>query len=685
VVQRLPEPEAPVTAISGMRADRARLLAKLGIRTVADLLRYTPRAYQDLSRITPVAELRIGEVQTVRVTVQSVRRRVTYRKAMHIVEMDAADASGAVSAVWFNQPYMADKMHPGDRLFLAGRVDLDHGRALFNSPSWDRDTFGPAGASNTARLVPVYPETSGITSRMLRTYIRPLLPLADRLPDVLPADARARQDLLPLDRAIRQAHFPDSGELAEAAGRRLQFDEAFVLQLLMAREKRRLKSEPGTQIPFDEEAARAFVASLPFALTQAQRRAAWEILRDMDSPRPMNRMLEGDVGSGKTVVAAFCCHMAARAGFQSVLMAPTEILARQHHRTMSALLEPHGWQVELAVGSARVRERRRLRESMAGGLSHIAVGTHALIQEDIEFVRLGLAIVDEQHRFGVGQRKLLREKGHGAPDFLSMTATPIPRTMHLVLFGDLDLSVLDELPPGRPPVRTRVVRPDERRATFEQISARLRQGRQAFIICPLIEVSERLEARAATREYEALAQGELREHRLGLLHGRMRAADKDSVMNAFAAGELDALVSTTVVEVGVDVPNATVMAVLNAERFGLAQLHQLRGRVGRGAHESECLLFTELEEHVQRLALMASTNDGFRLAELDLKLRGPGQAYGARQHGHSNVLGSTLVDAELVRRARQEVDLLLERDPDLTHHTVLAAVVAERSSEIAPD
>ncbi|MHB8572235.1 MAG: ATP-dependent DNA helicase RecG [Candidatus Dormibacteria bacterium] len=680
----LPGPalDDPVGRLSGVGPQHRAMLGRLGIQTVRDLLLHLPRRYDDFSVVAPLARLTFGQVQTARVRLDSVRQTRTRYKKMDLIEARVSDGTGQAGAVWFRQDHLIRMLRPGDQLLLSGPVEAGRdGRPSFRNPRWERlrrDGSGPAD------VAPVYPETRGLSSRWLRDHIRPLLPLASQLPDPLPPEVRDRQGLMGLEEAVATAHFPRSPRLGEEALWRLRFQQVFVHQAVGLLERQRLKREPGVRIPFDESAARAFVASLPFPLTGAQRRAAWDILRDMDRVEPMNRMLEGDVGSGKTLVAAFCACMAARAGFQTVLMAPTEILARQHRRTMADLLEPHGLLVELATGRATARDRRRFRESMAQGMSQVAVGTHALLTEEVTFANLGLAIVDEQHRFGVEQRRVLREKAGHSPDFLSMTATPIPRSLWLTLYGDLDISVLDELPPGRLPVETRVAGPGRHQESFELVRQHVGRGRQAFVICPLIDESERLQARAATQELERLRAGDLAGLRLALLHGRMKPAEKDQVMAAFASGELDVLVSTSVVEVGVDIPNATVMVVENAERFGLAQLHQLRGRVGRGEHGAVCVLLTDDAEATERLELVANTSDGFRLAEMDMHIRGTGDQFGRAQHGFSGD-AETLLDLELLERARKEVRLVLEQDPELERHPLTRAAVESQRLAYAPD
>ena len=532
------------------------------------------------------------------------------------------------------------------------------------NPTYEKVSRDPIHA---ARIVPIYPETRGLTSRWLRPKILPLLWMADQFEEDLPRELLERRKLMARAEAIRQVHFPESFEELEQARNRFAFEEIFVNQVANQLAKRARKAHPAHAIPFDEQAARAFVAALPFKLTNAQRRAAWQILTDMTKGEPMNRLLEGDVGSGKTVVAAMAMHHAKQAGYQSMLLAPTEILARQHADVVESLLRPFGVVVGMLLGSTPAAARRALLASVANGTVDVLVGTHALIEEDVAFKDLAFAVVDEQHRFGVEQRQSVRQ-GNLWPHFLSMTATPIPRTLGLTLFGDLDISILNEMPPGRRPVATRLVPPDERQQAYDFIRQQVAAGRQVFVICPLIQESDKLGVRSATQEVEKLRTEvfpELKD-RIGLLHGRMKTAEKESVMAGFQRGAIAILVSTSVMEVGIDIPNATVMMVEGAGRFGLAQLHQFRGRVGRGEHESVCLLFTDVDDPdtMERLNAVVSHQSGFDLAEIDLRLRGVGDLRGLRQHGHQFDTAS-LLDAARISDAQNEAVRLLERDPVL--------------------
>jgi ATP-dependent DNA helicase RecG len=664
----------PVTAITGISTAYGERLEHLGIKTVGDLLLHFPRRHEDFAQVTPIAWVRPGMRTTVKAEVYHIEKHYTRVKHMRLARATVSDDSGTLTVVWFNQPYIADQLHAGDHVLLAGTVDLNGGLVMKN-PEYEKVSDGPTHA---ARIVPIYPETRGLTSRWLRPKILPLLWLADRFDEILPAELITRRRLMPRTQAIRQMHFPESMELLNLARDRFTFEEIFVNQVANQLAKKARKSHPAHAIAFDEAAARAFVAALPFKLTNAQRKAAWQILTDMTRTEPMNRLLEGDVGSGKTVVAGMAMHHAAQAGYQSMLLAPTEILARQHAEVIESLLRPFGIVVGLLLGSTTTAQRRALLQSAADGGVDVLVGTHALLEEAVRFKALALAVVDEQHRFGVEQRLAVRH-GETWPHFLSMTATPIPRTLGLTLFGDLDISVLDEMPPGRPPVITRLVPPDERQAAYDFVREQVGLGRQIFVICPLIQESDKLGVRSATAEVEKLRTEVFPElaDRIALLHGRMKPAEKEDIMARFQRGQVAILVSTSVVEVGIDIRNATVIMIEGADRFGLAQLHQFRGRVRRGDHQSYCLLFTDVDdaETMQRLNSVVTHSSGFDLAEIDLRLRGMGDILGVRQHGHEFKMAN-LLDAALISDAQGEAVRLLERDPTLAGEPALRRQLA---------
>jgi len=682
--------DAPVETLPGISSGFSARLRKLGIATVVDLLYHLPHRYDDYRTLKPISRLEYGQEATIIGTIWETKARPT-RGGGVIVSSIIADASGTVEAVWFNQPYLARQLRAGMQIVLSGKVDEHLGRLTLSAPAWEpleRDLI------HTGRLVPIYPLTEGITSRWLRRLMKRVLDhWAPRLTDHLPQAVRQRTGLMDLPTAIRQIHFPDSQEAADQARRRLSFDEFLMIQLGMLRQRQQWQSEPGMPLPRDQALLDAFLASLPFALTAAQQRSLEQILNDMIQNRPMSRMLQGDVGSGKTVVAAAAMLMAIAAGKQATLMAPTEILAEQHHRSISQLLDnAQGWGLNHPVsvvpltGSVGRRERQEAYAAIASGEADVVIGTHALIQQGLDYHDLALVIVDEQHRFGVVQRAALRGKG-ASPHMLVMSATPIPRSLALTVYGDLDISVIDELPPGRQPIQTRWLLPRERERAYAFIHSQIAAGHQAFILYPLIEETEKVDAKAATEEYDRLQRTIFQTNRLGLLHGKMKASDKDEVMTRFRQGELDILVSTSVVEVGIDVPNATVMLVEGADRFGLAQLHQFRGRVGRSEFKSYCLLISDATSPDQpqtkatweRLKAIEETQDGFLLAEKDLELRGPGDFLGIRQSGLPELKLASLSNVQVLEQARSEAQLLFSSDPTLNQpeHRLLAEKVTQ--------
>ncbi len=686
--------DAPVTRLTGVSTAYARRLARLGVRTIRDLLYLVPRRYDDFSNLKTINRLRVGEEVTIVGTVWETRNRET-RRGLTLTETLLSDGTGTIQCTWFNQPYLARQLKPGRQVVISGRVDMYLGRLTFQSPEWeplDRELI------HTGRLVPVYPLTEGIGARWLRRLVkRSVDAWASRLQDPLPEHVREREKLMDLPTAMRQIHFPDSHQSMGEARRRLVFDEFLLIQLGVLQQRRRWDQLTGRAMTAGDDVLKAFIQGLPFELTKAQRRALKEIREDMRHSRPMSRLLQGDVGSGKTAVAAGAMLIAVANGTQAAMMAPTEILAEQHYKTLTSLLTMHEGEpreigglrprIGLLIGSLKPLEKAAMQAAIAAGEVNIVVGTHALIQEAVSFRNLGLAVIDEQHRFGVAQRAALRGKGagdgdeHFTPHVLVMTATPIPRTLALTVYGDLDLSIIDEMPPGRQPVKTRWLQPRERERAYSFVRSQVAQGRQAFMVGPLIEESEKIEARAAVAEYERLQKEVFPDLKLGLLHGRMKAEEKDEVMAAFYRGKLDILVSTPVVEVGIDVPNATVMLVEGANRFGLAQLHQFRGRVGRGEYPSYCLLVADAvtPEAETRLKAVESTHDGFRLAEEDLKLRGPGEFFGTRQSGLPDLRVARLSDVDSLERARAEALEIFRRDPDLTapEHGLLARQVRE--------
>ena len=690
------------------------LTDSLGIRTVGDLLRHYPRRYIDRSATVAIRDLRIGQDATVIGRVHKVVKRLT-RRRQSMVTATVYDGTGYLDLTFFNQPWAANTYREKVEVAVSGRAQLYRGRFQLANQEVEVLRGEDAETVHTGRITPVHRATEGITTRTIRELVHRALQRLGHIPEPLPAEIVAEESLGPEDLALRAIHFPADPAELDTARDRLKFDELFTLELGVAYRKRRVESTAvGVAHTLEPDLAERFMSSLPFEPTGAQRRAIKEIEEDMAAPRPMNRLLQGDVGSGKTVVALDAALVAIQSGHQATIMAPTEVLAGQHLRSVAALLEPVGGRDLLSLpepgAAAEVQPsllepqeppsepdasplvyagltaavtgaaRRRVLQAVAEGTVDLVVGTHALVQEGVDFADLSLGVIDEQHRFGVHQRLTLKEKG-AHPDILIMTATPIPRTLALTYYGDLDVSTLDEMPAGRRPVLTRVARsPAERTAAYSMVRDEVAAGRQAFVVCAAIDEANRLEVKAAEKEAERLAIEVFPDLRIALLHGRMRPAEKETVMDGFRSGQADLLISTTVIEVGVDVPNATVMLVENAERFGLAQLHQLRGRIGRGAHASHCVLFDESSPDNEvaraRLEAMVRTSDGFELADEDLRLRGEGTLFDIRQSGLPDLkLARLAEDADLVRRARHRAFAVVDEDPGLERHPELLALL----------
>ena len=663
-----------IERVPGLSGKRGADLRKAGIATVADLLLHVPRRYVDRSRKVPLAELPLGEEVTVIGTVEKVAVRRP-RRNLVIIEATVNDGQGVVAAVWFNQAFRERQLIPGVEVALSGKVERYRGRLQMQSP--DADVLDrPSESLITGRVVPVHGTAGGVGPGHLRRAIHTALGTARPMPDPLPPALVERLGLAPRDAAIGDIHFPLEMSAVGPARRRLVFDELFRLELALAvRKHRQITAAEGIAHLAEAGLVESFLESLPFVITGAQQRAIAEIRSDLRSPHPMHRLLQGEVGSGKTVVAMAALLAAVQGGYQGAVMAPTEVLAEQHYLGLAPLGALVGVRMALLTGSSP--NRSEVLEAVATGTVDIVVGTHALIQEGVHFARLGVAVVDEQHRFGVHQRVQLKEKAEGPePDLLIMTATPIPRTLSMTLYGDLDVTVLDEMPQGRIPVKTTLVAPGSpaERKVYDLIRAEVAAGRQAFVVCPLVEDSEKLQAASATAEYERLT-GVFPDLRVGLIHGQMRSGEKEEVMGRMRAGTVDVLVATTVIEVGIDIPNATVMVIEDADRFGLSQLHQLRGRVGRGGHPSHCFLIAAptTPEGEARLEAMAATTDGFRLAEEDLRIRGQGTVFGARQAGMADLrIADILRDIEILIEARREAFDLVAADPELRAHRDLA-------------
>jgi ATP-dependent DNA helicase RecG len=642
-------------------------------------LYYFPRRYEDYSQLKPIKNLFYGEQVTVIGTVQSVFTRKIRAGASTMIEVVIADGTGGLRLSWFNQPWIANRMKEGQQISVSGKIEQYLGRLVMNNPDYEDVE---AEHLHTNRIVPIYSLTGRITQKWLRERMDQVITYwAPAVVDALPESILKSASLLALGEALLNIHFPVSQDQLKAARQRLAFDEIFFLQMGVLRQKRDWKKADARRFPISDEWLGARLTNLPFTLTDAQRRAISDLRADLDSGKPMNRLLQGDVGSGKTVIAALAASIVTSNSAQAAIMAPTSILAEQHYRNFISLLAGENGimpqsEVCLLVGDTPEAEKEAIRNGLLNGSIKIIIGTHAVIEGPVQFKDLQLVVIDEQHRFGVEQRAELRSKGTN-PHLLVMTATPIPRSLALTVYGDLDLSVMDEMPAGRQPIATHVLRPQERERAFTLIRGQIKDGRQAFIIYPLIDESEKIEARAAVDDYETLSKEIFPDLKLGLLHGRMKPDEKDKVMFKFRNGEYNILVSTTVVEVGVDVPNASVMLIEGANRFGLAQLHQLRGRVGRGSEQSYCLLIPDHEDKIEneRLQAMAESNDGFVLAERDLQQRGPGEFLGTRQAGYATGLRmASLTDVALIEKARLQAQKLFEEDADLQkpEHTLLA-------------
>lgn len=649
--------------LKGIGEKRAELFHKLGVFSIRDLLYHLPRGYEDRTDVSPVADLREGESVCVRVSPAGGIRSFRAKNGARVTQVHMSDGTGLIAITWFNAPYIEKLLRSAEEFILFGKVEMK-GRfpAMINPVIEKGDKVG----NTTGKIMPIYPCTAGLTQRNIRESVQNALQvLEESIPDVIPAQIREMYSLMTIDDAIQKIHQPDDFSSFEDARRRLAFEEFFVLQIGIGMVKQQKKR--GTA-PFfsDVKCISDFAKQLPFSLTNAQKRVINEICKDLRRDIPMNRLIQGDVGSGKTIVAAAVMFAAVRSGYQAAMMVPTELLAKQHHKNLSKIFAPWGVQVACLVGGQRAEERRENLQKIADGTAGIIIGTHALITENVTFHRLGLTITDEQHRFGVRQRMALAGKNQ-AIHTLVMTATPIPRTLSLILYGDLDISIIDELPAGRKKIVTKWVSQNSRKSVDAFVLQQMNEGRQAYFVCPLVEESEFIEANAVEDYLKVLQSGAYRNKKIAAIHGRMKIAEKDEIMAQFAQGKIDGLVSTTVIEVGVDVPNANIMIIENAERFGLSQLHQLRGRVGRGRWQSYCLLFCDGGEVAkQRMKVLCESEDGFEISERDLELRGPGEFLGTRQHGLPQMrVGNLLSDMEILKDAKNASDLILEQDPGL--------------------
>jgi len=718
-------------------------LKRMGIKTVRDLFFHFPHRYEDFSNLIPISQAEPGGPFCFQGEILDVKNLRTFRKRLIITQITIGDETGKLKAIWFNQPYLINTFKKGEYVCLAGKVVKKNSAKYLSNPAYEKIPFfakategKPSSAftlrapadrpenfstinsnlTHTGRLIPVYPETEGLSSKWLRFIIKPLLTkLKDQLQDPLPEKIREKYNFLLFPKAIWQIHFPDSLKLAEEAKKRFAFEELFTISLFVLRERIKLAKEKAIAIPLNVDLMKKFTESLPFKLTNAQRKSAWQILKDLEKPRPMNRLLEGDVGSGKTVVAAMAVLNVANAGYQIAFMAPTEILAKQHLKTLINLLGNFDLNIGLITGKESFYKnkkisRKELLEKVKEGKVDLLLGTHALLQEDnknsrkaptVKFKNLALVIIDEQHRFGVEQRARLCQDSGGQvkfiPHLLSMTATPIPRTLSLTIYGDLDLSLIDELPKGRKKVITKITQPGKRKEAYDFIRNEVKKGKQVFVICPRIEPSNKqqetsnrrqllswAEVKAVKEEYQKLSKDIFPDLKIAMLHGKMKPEEKEKIMKNFKIGIIDILVSTSVVEVGVDVPNASVMMIEGSEKFGLAQLHQFRGRVGRSKYQSYCFLFTDAPGIVtsRRLRALISCDNGFELAEKDLAIRGPGEFSGTRQWGMPDLIMTSLSDALLVEKTRESAKKILDEDPELKKYPLLKEKLKEFGKKI---
>ncbi len=718
----------PIEKISYVGPKNAKRLRKVGIRTLKDLLFYFPRDYEDRTQIISINQATIGAKNTFQAKIIALKSYLSPRKKIQITEAIVEDKTGALPVIWFNQPFIASQLKKGDLVNLIGVPKATPKGLLLSSPEYEVIARKPSKqvkqTIHSGRIVPIYSEPLKLTSKYFRFLIWRQLQKLDAILEFLPPEILSRNKLLPLFKALHEIHFPSSRTMLQAAKKRIAFNELFLLRLYLEKQKIiRTHQQKAYSIPFDHNLVKTFVGQLPFSLTNDQKKTAWQIIKDLEKPYPTQRLLEGDVGSGKTIVAAIASLSVISQGYQVAFLAPTEVLARQHFNQLTQDLQKINITIALLVGSeARIYDPRKkkasfkvkkdaLLKSLKDGTINLVIGTHALIQKKVKFAKLAFVVIDEQHRFGVAQRaqllninpvvlsgaaqktiarrpslqtKNLPNTTATKPHLLSMSATPIPRSLALVFYGDLEISRLKQLPQGRKEILTQVVFPKERPKVYNFIRQEIKKGHQAFVICPLIEESEKLQTKAVTEEFVRLSQQIFPDLKLAMLHGKLKSAEKKQIMNSFAAKKFDVLVSTSVIEVGIDIPNATIMVIEGAERFGLSQLHQLRGRVGRGSAQSYCFLFTEIPSQavLQRLKILTAVNDGFELAEKDLQLRGPGDFIGVRQSGIPDLVMASLSDTELIRLTKKEALGLLQKDNSLAKYPLLKKIVCKMEETI---
>lgn len=656
-----------VEKIKGVGPETAKKLAKLGVETISDLLTFWPRRYDDYSEVLPIIKIKPGAV-TVKAQIESIKTK-RVRRGMHITEAVIRDETSAIRVVWFNQPYREKYFKAGKEYYFSGLYDFSFNRYVLQNPTVEE---AKEFTANTARIVPIYPQTKGLDSRDIRKAVTEITSMFQELPETLPDWISKEHDFMSYAEAAYQLHWPENQTKLAEARDRIGFEEVFAYVLAGQLNKKQIEDEIALPIQFSQNFAKEYTEALPFELTPEQKKASWDILQDIEQERPMNRLLEGDVGAGKTVVAAMAAYMAAKQGVQTAIMAPTELLARQHAATLADLLEPLGITIGLLTSALKGKSKTTIKAQLQEGSLNIVVGTHALLQESVAFHRLGFIVIDEQHRFGVKQRQKLVDKAHKIPHILSMTATPIPRSLALTVYGELDISIIKEKPKNRLPIETTIWSPNSRAQLYQIIDDEIKAGRQVFVVCPLIDDSEGSEVKSVNAEVRRLKQGEFKHRRIGTLHGKMKDEEKAEIMQQFAESKLDILVSTTVIEVGIDIPNASVMLIEGTDQFGLAQLHQLRGRVGRGEHQGYCYLIPSTSQKPsRRLRAMETTNDGFKLAEMDLEIRGPGAIYGSKQHGSLDLKIANITDLSLIKNAKESARQFINKQEELKNYPQL--------------
>ncbi len=665
----------------------AKYLKKLDISTVKDLLYYFPYRYEDWSKIKKISDIYISEPVTIKGKIEQLQNRRSYYRKKIITEAILSDETGKIKIIWFHQPYLTKVLKKGDTIYVSGTVEIGEGGWQLTHPVYEKVS---GRRTHTGRIVPVYPLTQKITQKQIRYLTSKAVQYISYIQEWLPYEVRKKADLIPLKTALKYIHFPSKWEEIQKAEERLKFDELFLINLHSRQIKQNLQSQKAYQVKFLKEETKKFISQLPFDLTSDQKKAAWDIIKDIQKSHPSGRLLNGDVGSGKTITCSLAILNTLLNGFQVAYMAPTEILARQQYQNFIKLFAKYPFKTAL-ITSKDVKinnkniKKQELKKLIKKGEANLVIGTHALIQESVKWKNLALAIVDEQHRFGVKQRAAFTtQAGEYVPHFLSMSATPIPRTLALVLYNDLNISIIRQMPKGRKPIKTYFVPQEKKGECLRFVHKKIKEGRQVYVICPLIDPSDKLGKKAAVEEYEKM-KNIFPDVNIGLLHGKMKSEEKEKIMQEFAQGKIDILVSTPVIEVGIDVPNATCMIIESAERFGLAQLHQLRGRVGRGKHQSYCFLFSDStsQESIRRLKTLVSCSDGFKLAEKDLEYRGPGQIYGVKQHGFNDMLTiAKLTDYHIIKKVRQISEYLFQTSPDLSQYPTIKQKLEAFSKQV---